>query len=269
MKLKAVYKNYSDIPSEFRELYSEIGNEYVLSVDDSDYKNRISEFRNNNIELSRQLENMKTSTEKMSVLEEQLQRYSGLDPDQAREAVARMQELSDKKLIEEGKIDELLNQRTDRMRSDYEGKINALTEALENARGGEQTLKSKLTEVVVDSQLQSAINAIAPAKRGAMEYILSKGRQTWTLGENNEPVPLGADGKVIYGKDPQKVLSMEEWAQGLLQESPYLFEQSSGGGSSGSNSGQTIGKTIHLSDTDAISANLEAIAAGTVSVSQD
>jgi len=269
MSLKIVIKSLDEVPEALQEHYSKVGDEYVLDADDKDYKLRINDFRDNNISLTKKADLMDDMTSKLAVLQEAMKGYDGIDAEQAREALTKMQAIEDKKLIDSGDLDKLLGQRTDRMRQDYEGKTTALEKLVETLTGDRDTFKNKLTEVTIDSSLQRAVSEVAIPRQGAMRDILSRGKDTWSLNDEGNAVPRGGDGNVIYGTDGKKALSMTEWAQGLLQEVPHLFEANSGGGAGG-NTNQNKGTegVVDSSDQDAINNSIAAIAAGEVTVAQ-
>jgi len=271
MALKVVVKDLKEIPEHLQELYAQVGDEYILDTDDGDYKARIQEFRNTNIDLNKQLTEQTGKVKEADQLQEMLKQYEGLDPQKARDALEKLQAINEQKLIDAGKLDEVLDQRTQRLRSDYEGQIKALNESLNSTKNESKIFKERLAEVVIDNSLQAAVSRTAAVRQGAMQDILSRGRQVWSINDDGTPVPTGSDGKVMYGKDGKSTLSMEEWAQSMRDEAPYLFEPSKGGGAGGGMGGSSDigGKVINVGDQDALNASIEDIASGKVSVGGD
>jgi hypothetical protein len=266
MALKAIVKSLDEVPEQFRELYAQEGDTFVLAVDDTDYRSRLNEFRNNNIELANKLKGYEGSDAELQQLREQMARFENVDPDKAKEALDKLQQIEEKQLIDAGKMDEVLAQRTERMRQDYEGRIDALSKDRDTYKGQAETFQGRLTDHIIDNSLQMAVTEVAAARKGAMRDILSRGREVWKLDEQGNPVPHGGDGKVLYGKDGQSPLTMTEWAQGLVQETPYLFEGSAGGGGGGGDHKPGSERTVNSMDQDSINSNIEGIAAGTVTV---
>lgn len=268
MALKAVIASLEDVAEGYRGLYTQVGDQYVLDLDDKDYKNRLSEFRDNNIELTKQAQAAKALEEQLEALRTQAAQYEGIDPEAAREAMEKMSAIEEKRLIDAGKLDEVVEQRVgarvERMQADYSGKIKALEEALDKTQTNEGTLRGRLTNVVIDNALQNAVTGVASVRKGAMMDILSRGKQVWSLDDSGNPVPM-RDGEVIYGKDGKQPITMEEWGQSLLLEAPYLFEGNAGGGAGGNLNGEAAG-VVKFNDTDGLSANLEDIASGKVRV---
>jgi len=48
-------------------------------------------------------------------------------------------------------------------------------------------------------------------------------------------VPVRDDGSVVFGKNPQAPMTMEEWVSSLQAEAPHLFETNKGSGSEPTN----------------------------------
>jgi uncharacterized protein YeeX (DUF496 family) len=271
MGLKALVKSLDEVPEELRELYVQIGEDFVLDVEDKDFKSQLQEFRTNNIDLTKQNRELSTQAQEAAALREQVEKYKDIDPERAREAISRLTDLEEKKLIDAGKLDEVVeqrvNQRIDRMRSEYEGQIQALSQKNDSLSQSADTYKGKLSELVIDHSLQQAISDVATVRQGAMRDVLARGRETWRLDDDGKPVPFGSDDNVLYGTDGKDPMSMEEWAQTLVREAGYLFEPNQGGGAPGNTKqDEAGGMAIDGMDQDSINANLEGIAAGTVQV---
>lgn len=270
MSLKVVVKSLDEVAEPLRDQYKQVGDEFVLDTDDGDFRTRLSEFRNNNIDLNRRLEESSSKLKGMDDLQSTLKGYEGLDAAEARKAVETMQKIDEQKLIDAGKMDEVLAQRTQRMVSDYDGQIAALNRSLDEERKTGGVYKEKLTSVVIDNSLQSSVSGVATVRKGAMQDVLSRGRNVWSLNEDGTPVPTGSDGKVMYGKDGKSTLSMDEWAQSLVEDAGYLFEPSKGGKAGGgmNKSGGDTGEVVSMQDQNRLNDNIADIASGKVTVGE-
>lgn len=259
MKLKAKVQSLDGIPEEYHGLYTKVGDDFVLDVDDAEYKQRLAEFRTNNIEGRRKLEEM----------QRKLEAFGGVNPDDLeslKEAQRKLQELEEKKLISEGELEKVLERRTERMRQEYEGKIEQLTGQVTTLSTERETFKSKLAENQLASTILGAITEVGVPRKGAARDILSRAGDVWQIDDTGELRPV-RDGKLVYGRDGTNPLTPQEWAQGLAKEASWLFEPSAGGGARGGaapSNGQ--GGVVQWGDSDALGANLEAIAEGRVTV---
>lgn len=266
MGLKAFVSSLDDVPESLRDAYVKTDDGFVLDVDDKEFKQKISEFRDNNIALRHQVDATKGMQEELEQLKKLAKDYDGLDPEKARAALQRIEEIEEQHLLDAGKLDEVVSQRTERMRQDYEGRLEAYTKKMEELSGAAERFKGLYSNTVIESGLQKAVSEVARVRPGAMQDILHRGRTIWSVDEEGNPVPRDAQGNVRYGKDGKEPISMKEWAEGLVLDAPYLFEGSAGGGStSGRGEGGSVGR-VSSADQDAINSNLEAIAAGKVEV---
>lgn len=262
MGLKAIVSNINEVPEALREYYTQVGDEYVLDADDKDYKGRINEFRTNNINLANEARS----------LQDKMKQYKDIDPEKWKEAQAaleKVQELEDKKLIDEGKVDELLAQRTERMQQSYEQRLDKLMTDKELLTGERDTFKNRLSQSLIDSTITAAISEAGIPRKGAIPDILARARQDWSLDEKGDLVPM-RDGVLLYGDDTKNPLTPKEWSASLLQTAGHLFEPNAGGGASGGtgNSGYVPG-IIPASDTRSVNNNLADIASGKITVDMD
>lgn len=220
MKRKITGEEHEKLSGELKALYKKEGDgNYYLTVDEAEdikaAKAKVDEFRQTNITLKKRIDEFEN-------------KFKNIDPEKYDELLQKTQDLEDKKLLEEGEIDKLVEQKTERMRKDYEAKIEALSK--DNDRlGSELTFaKGRLNEEVIDSRITKSVSKIGIVKKGAMEDIVSRGRKVWKLGDDGEPIAQKADGSPLFGKDPKLALSFDEWAEGLISDAAYLFEPSEG-----------------------------------------
>ena len=226
MGLKLVLESLEGLDETIASLYKKAGDGkfHLQTEEDVETKKKIQEFRDNNIALTKELDAIK-------------KKFEGIDLEQIMELKKKVQDVEDKKMIEAGKIDELVAQKVERMRADFENQIKAMQTALEEKDGSYQKVNSRLAEVLIDSEITKAVNGVGVVKKEAIRDILARGRTTWKLDEDGKPVPKEGD-RLLYGKDGKAPLTFEEWASGLLTDAPFLFEDSAGGGASGGHSQQ-------------------------------
>jgi len=254
--------DYAKLPDALKEHYKEAGNDvdgYILDQDDSSFKDKLGEFRNNNIKLAQEREQ----------LQKEMEKFKGIDPEKYSEYQEKLRAIEEKQLLEAGDVEKLVESRTERMRSDYEGRIKKIEENLAKATADKTTVEGKLATVVIDSEVQQGVSAIGTVRQNAMKDVLARARSVFQLREG-EVTPIGPDGTVLYGSDGKNPLSITEWCSSLAEEAPFLFEGSQGGGAGGDGSQGHRGGgqqgTVLSNDSQAISSNLEKIAKGEIKV---
>jgi hypothetical protein len=223
--LKLVLETLDGLSEEIQALYAKGGDGkfHLQMEEDAEAKKRINEFRDNNIKLQKELDSIK-------------KQFEGVDLNELQAMKRKLQDIDDKKMIEAGKIDELVAQKVERMKLDYEEQIKQMKTALEERDGKLSDTTQRLSEVLIDGEITKAVNGVGVVRKEAMTDILARGRRTWRL-EEGKPMPKEGD-RLLYGKDGKAPLTFDEWAQALILQAPFLFENSGGGGAAGgANSG--------------------------------
>lgn len=243
MTLKARIKSLDDVPEALREFYTEKDGGFVLAVEGVVPKDRLDEFRDTNIDLKKQIDALTS-------------KFGDIDPAKYRELIEKDQQQREKKLIDAGKVEELLTERTSAMKADFEKQANALTKDRE-------TLTRQLEGLVIDNGIRDAA-AKAGVRSTAIDDVLLRGRSIFRL-QDGKAVPMEGD-KPIFGKsgDP---MDIGEWVTSLTERAPHLFESStSGGAPKGEQRGGVNPSRIARDDSASFLGNIDAIAAGKVNV---
>lgn len=209
MPLNFVVDTIDSVPEAFRSEYVQSDDgKFRLNVPGVVPKERLDEFRNNNVTLRRDLEGLQT-------------KYKDIDLDKYQTWAEREQSQKDRRLIDAGKVDELVAERVTGMKTEFEGKIKGLTD--EGAG-----LKTRLQTLLIDGALKDTAIA-AGVVPSAIEDVVLRGQRVFRLDEKGEAAAFQGD-KPIYGKTSEP-LSMKEWLAGLADNAPHLFKPSQGGGS--------------------------------------
>lgn len=244
MPLNLILKSLDGVDEAVANLYTKQGDgTYMLDVEGAAPKDKLDEFRTNNIKLLKEIDSLKD-------------KFGSIDLDQYQKLLDEHNQNRDKKLIEEGKIDELVEARVAEMKKATERQISDLT-------GERDGLASQLSVLVVDNQLQTEA-VKAGVLDTALPDVLARGRNVFRV-ENGKAVPYNGD-DVVYGKDGSTPMSMGEYLGNLAEDAPHLFKKSSGSGAGGG-AGEGSGATI-VSNGDVIDFgnNLDKVASGAVKV---
>ena len=222
LKFKVPNDQMGDLSESTRGLYTpnEDGNHY-LQVEGAVAKEKVDEFRTNNIELKRKLDVFSDvdidAYNGFKSLGIESSEIAGLKDTQTK--------IRDKKLFDNKDIDGLVNaQVNDRiglMTAEHTAEMSKVTSAL-------STSEARLEDVLISNDLQTAAGdaGILPT---AMNDVLLRGRQVFKL-QDGVSTPHDSNGAVIYGSDGVKALTTKEWVTGLKRTAPHLFTQPKGGG---------------------------------------
>lgn len=244
MSLKARIKSLSEVPEALQGFYTEQNGEFVLAVDGMVSKEKLDEFRDNNVALKRQAEELAA-------------KLQGVDLDKYRELVDREQKERDKKLIDAGQFEQLLNERTAAMKADFEKQVKAMSDE-------KGKLSGQLEGLLIDNAIREAA-AKSGVRATAVDDVLLRGRAMFKLVDGKATAMNGDSPQ--FGKDGNP-LGISEWVSGLTDAAPHLFEPSNGGGApkAGGNPAPNQPGKVSRDDSAAFLANLDGIATGKVSV---
>lgn len=172
-----------------------------------------------------------------SELEQFKGQFEGLDVEAVKGLLSKASQDEETRLIAEGKIDEVVTKRTERLRGDYEKQLQEATQRAEKAEAFANQFKDK---VLADSIRAAALKAGALPE--ASDDIILRAKGTFQLNEHGEAVALDRDGEVIYGKDGKTPLSPLEWAESLREAAPHLWPRAVGAGQTGDKGGKATKK---------------------------
>lgn len=240
MSIKTRVKTLEEIPEAIREFYVEQDGEFFLPVEGMVGKDKLDEFRTNNIELKKQLEAI---TEK----------FDGVDPDAFRELTAKAQKERDKKLLDSGKVDEMITERLNAAKAGFDKEKKGIEET-------NRKLNIQLEGLLIDNAVRDAA-AKAGVKSGAVDDVLLRARQVFKLIDGRA---VAYDGeKQIFGTTGNPISVLEYIADKLAPAAPHLFEASKGTGANNADGSRQVpaGK-IDRADQKAFLSNLGDIASG-------
>lgn len=207
MGLKHTITALTEVAESVRSLYVQQGSVYVLDVDGVVPKDRLDEFRNNNIQLQQQLERLK-----------------GVDPVKYNELMELDRKVKEKELIAKGDVDGVIALRVQAMNEAHATEKNTLETQL-------QSSNRQLSALLIDNVVKGAAvtNGVVPS---AMDDVALRAKAVFVV-ENGQPVAKDEKGNVIYGKDGTTPLTPAEWVTNLRKSAPHLFQGFSGSGAGG------------------------------------
>ncbi len=241
MPLKAVLtkEEHGALPEAMRQYYVEKDGKFMLDAegveDVTGLKSALAAVREEAKQAKKQLQ-------------ETIDKFKDIDPEKAKAAQQKLVELEDKQLLDAGKVEELLKVRTERMKADYENQISAFNKTIADLKKELKTVSLSMAEVLIDNSIRAAAIR-AGVLENAVEDVVLRGQKTWTL-KDKTPTAMKGD-QVIYGKDPNKPISIDEWVSGLQQEAPHLFKPSAGAGTPPSSGSTSNAKVVRLSREEA------------------
>lgn len=158
-----------------------------------------------------------------------LKRFDGIDPDKTKAMIERFENDEEAKLITDGKIEEVIQKRTERLRADYDAKLTAEKERADRA----ENYANKFRQSVVKGQIVQAAVESGVLKEATAD-IAFLAQSQFSLDDNGNAVALDESGEVIIGKDGKTPLTPKEWVEGIRESKPYFWPVAQGSGAQGS-----------------------------------
>lgn len=239
MTLPFTVASLDEVDEKVRDLYIEDNGTFRLNV--SGYEDTSSLKK----ALHSEREAVKGLRQELSGMREQLGQFEGLDIDAVKQLLEKAGQDEETRLIAEGKVDEVFNRRTERLKQSYE---KQLQEANERAEKAEARAKRYDARVLSDAIRSAALKAGALAE--ATEDIILRARDVFKLDDEGNPVALDSDGQVIYGKDGTTPLTPLEWAESLQEAAPHLWPRAQGAGQTGDRGGRAGKKWSDFTETE-------------------
>ena len=212
MALKFKVKSKEEIPADQLPFYAERDGGWILDVDGAVEKSKLDEFRNSNVSLLKERDELK-------------KRFEGIDPDEVRKLADEKHRLEESQQLKTGELDKVVENRIKSVKGELEKQVTSLTSERD-------ALNSRLVAIQID---QGVITSAT--KRGlrptAIPDITARARSIFRL-VNGVPTAFEADGSTVrYGRDGLTPMTLEEWVDGQVAEAPHLFEANSGAGAGG------------------------------------
>lgn len=177
-----------------------------------------------------------------------------LDPEAARAAMLRVQELTDSKLVADGKEDEMWKARTDAMTKAHQTELAARDKRSAELESALKLRDNELVSIKLDTSISDEMIK-AGVRKEHLEDVLHRVKERgidnirWTLGEDGKVIAKVGD-EIKYGKDGVQPMPVGEGLETLRKNVPGFFEPSGGGGARNS-SGRLDGNRFVISETDA------------------
>jgi len=230
MALQATVTEIDSVPEALRSAYVEKDGAYHLDVDGMVDKAKLDDFRSNNVKLLKDIETLQG-------------KYKDVDVDQYAAFIKAQTDGSDQKLLDEGKVEELLEERTKRMREAHNSEI-------EKVQGENDTHRRQLEGLMIDASVRDSATKQGVAST-AMDDVILRAKTVFQL-KNGQATPFDVNGDVIYGSGTSDPMSVDQWVKGLTGSAPHLFTPSNGAGGNHDNRGGAGGNQVTRSEFDSM-----------------
>jgi hypothetical protein len=175
---------------------------------------------------------------------DKLKTFDGIDPEAVRGILSKFANDEEAGLIAAGKLDEVLDKRTTRMKAGFEQE----TAKERQAREAAEARADKFSRRVLENGIRAEATA-AGLHQYAIDDALLRAGATFKLDDEGNPVAVGD----AFGKDG-KPLTLKEWFSDMKDKAPHWFPATAnGGGAQHSNSANLGAKTMTRTQYEALS----------------
>lgn len=226
-------------------------NGFAPKADLAESVNKVTEFRNNNIALTKELEELRP-------LKTQ---FDGIDANAARFALAQVQEL-EKKGVK--KPDDVAAQITAALNDFTTKVVDPLKAQLQTSETARQQAEKEAETSLLRTRVGEEFIGMG-GKPGAMDFILSKAQNVFSI-VNNEVI---ANENQFSTNKPGEPITPVEWLaqQSISTDADFAFNASNGGGASPkAGEGKAGAKRLVNPSPAELGANMDAIASGKIVV---
>jgi len=237
MPAKLTYDSLADVPDGIQEFAKEGDDgKYVVVVDGAE---RVKEFREKNIEISKERDGLNASLA-------QYEQVTGvalpdLEEGKLSDFAKTLETLRDtKKKVEDGNLVEntSLEEAAAARVTDVTNSFKTQLAEIAKDRDAHKTAKERAEQRANAMQVENTVRLAAADPDIAMidkavTFVLPKALQTFRVEGDGTVTPKTSDGTVIYGSDGVTPMSMKEWLLKERSENDFLFQGSKGGGASG------------------------------------
>ena len=223
MALKFKYASKDQVPAEQSAFYVQRDGAWFLDADGAVEKSKLDEFRNTNVTLLKERDDLK-------------RRFEGIDPDEVRKLTDEKRKLEEAHQVKAGEVEKVIDARLKSARAEWD-KLHGVVV------GERDALNGRLTAIQIDQAVVTEAT-----KRGlrasAIPDITSRARMNFKL-VGGVSQAFEADGQTArVGKDGLTPMTLAEWVDAFVSDAPHLFEANAGGGAAGSGSGGVGNRSV-------------------------
>lgn len=166
-------------------------------------------------------------------LKDSMKQWEGLDPKNIRNLMEKINNDEELKLISEGKYEDVIKKRTERLSAEYKAQMKTLTDERDKYKTDYEKTSNQVRDLTIDNTIVTEFVA-AKGSETAIKDVKQRAREVWRL-EDGIPTPRDDKNEIMQGKDG--VMTQKEWVESLRISAPHLFPGSQGAGGAGNRGG--------------------------------
>jgi len=182
-------------------------------------------------EIDKATSGLKASHSKLLDEKKKLQeRFQGItNPEEALQALKLISENEEMQMLRDGKFEDVIQRRLSTKLTEFEEQTKELNTKLEMHEISSTKYKTMYADLVIDNNIRRAASkaGVLPA---AMEDVLNKGRNLFSVAEDEKSVESRDHNGKLRKTEDEKVLTPENWIENLKKTSPHYWPASQSAG---------------------------------------
>lgn len=161
------------------------------------------------------------------------QQFEGIDISAIKDLLGKASMDEEAKLVAEGKVDEVIAKRTEKMRQEHEKQLANETARAEKA----EVYANNFKQSVIRAQVAQEFVALG-GNCDAAEDVANLAVAHLTIDENGKAVAVDEHGEIVIGKDGKSPFGAKDWVENLKESRNFYFIQPQGAGTQGNQNGK-------------------------------
>lgn len=195
--------------------------------DTAEFEAKIAELQAENERMRKHQEKLLDETKSAKAA---LKAFEGIDPDKIKQMMKTIESSEEAKLLAEGKLDDVVNKRTEKIRLEFEEFKNSSKELIDQANKNAESFKNRYNSERISLSLRQAAEK-SGALPDAIDDIINRASGVFSIGEDNAIEARDKDGNLVTvkGKPLDPVIFIEQ----LKDSAAHFWPASEGHGGSG------------------------------------
>ena len=156
--------------------------------------------------------------------------FDGIDPKNFKKVMDVFESSEEAKLIAEGKLDEVIQKRTEKAILTKDSVIDDLTKKFDDLQKNHNEIDHLYKTEKITNELRAEAEKLNVLPT-AIDDVVYRGLSIFQVGENRDIEARDKDGNLV--KVGNKALNPELFVKGLQESAPHFWPQSTGAGASG------------------------------------
>lgn len=163
----------------------------------------------------------------VKTLKDSAKQFEGIDADQVRNLLERAKHDEETRLLAEGKIDEVLAKRTERMKTDHDKQLTEANQRADKAAAFADKFRGR----VLSDEIRAAGSELGLRKE-ALRDAVYRGERLFGVDDEGQVIANEEAGLDSKGQ----ALTVKTWLESMRDEAPHWFPTPTGGSAPGSHS---------------------------------